>query len=103
MQKIDDNTQDGKDVNKVKVDNTHDGKDVNKVDNTHDGKDVNKVKFGSNKNSTQSLNNSMLDHGVVQNDEVPKIDLEAPENRISKWLLELDLSSVYAIKPEKKQ
>ena len=47
--KINDNTQDGKDVNKVKV------------DNTHDGKDVNKVKFGSNKNYTNH-------NGVVQND-----------------------------------
>ena len=71
-------------------------------DNTQDGKDVNKVNIGSNKNSTQSLNTSMLDHnGVMQNDEVPKLDLEAPENGFPKWLLQLDLSSADAIKPEK--
>ena len=38
---------------------------------------------------------------MVQNDEVPKLDLEAPENGFPKWLLELDLSSADAIKPEK--
>ena len=45
---------------------------IEKNDNAYDiiGKDVHNVNLGSNKNSTQSLNTSMLDYdGVVQDDE----------------------------------
>ena len=59
---------------------------------------MNKVNIGSNKNSNESVNTSILDQdGVVQNDEVRKLDLEAPENGFPKLLLELDISSADAI------